>query len=175
MSAALDEQHERFVFETLQRIVEEIEGPMMGSEHIAEKAGGAPGARNQQPSLCIVPAHDDADYIAATMLARLLAAEHFSLRLLPHSLLAAELLEQLDDAGDGTVVVSAVPPSTVANAAYLCKRLRARFPERRIAVALWRAESNLDQLTARLKSAGADEVVTRLAEALVRVRLLVPH
>lgn len=174
MSAALDEAHERFVFEALQRIVDEIQ-PIKGSEQLTENESGASGQAVQKPSLCVVPAHDDADYIAASMLSQLLAAEHFALHLLPHSLLAAELLERLDALGGEAILISAVPPSTVANAAYLCKRLRARFPGRKIAVALWRAETNVEQLAARLKAAGADEVVTRLAEALERVRLLVPH
>jgi hypothetical protein len=66
--------------------------------------------------------------------------------------------------------ISAVPPSAAANAAYLCKRLRSRFPQQKIVVALWHADGNIERTRQRLLDAGANEVVTRLPDALERLR-----
>jgi predicted PurR-regulated permease PerM len=172
----LDDKRERFVFESLQRIVEELTearttGKESGKEHAAQEQRGMPSA---PPALCIVPAHDEADYIAGMMLARLLAPEHFEALLLPKDMLAAEMLDRVAQTSDKAVCISAVPPSAASNASYLCKRLRARFPQQKIVVALWNAEGNLERLQARLRDAGADEVVTRLPDAIERARLVAP-
>ena len=167
---ALDENRQRFVFESLQRIVEEPENNQ-GQTTIS---ANAPGSSRAAPHVCIVPAHDDADYIAGLMLARLLAPEHFEALLLPKDILASEMLDRVAGAGCSAVVVSAVPPSAAANASYLAKRLRSRFPQQKIVAVLWHSSGNLERINARLRAAGADEVVTRLPEALERARLVAP-
>ncbi len=50
--------------------------------------------------------------------------------------------------------------------ACFCKRLRARFPELRIVVALWHAQGNIEKGCNRLMAAGASEVVTTLKAAI---------
>jgi hypothetical protein len=125
--------------------------------------------------LCIVAAHDEADYIAGLMLARLLAPEHFEALLVPKDILASEVLDRVAGIGCKAVVVSAVPPSAAANASYLAKRLRGRFPQQKIVVALWNASGNLERITGRLRAAGADEVATRLPDAIERARLVAPQ
>jgi predicted PurR-regulated permease PerM len=186
---ALDDKRQRFVFESLQRIVEELDAngrennqgqttisakepaPSSRQTTISAKEPAPPSAA---PSLCIVPAHDDADYIAGLMLARLLAPEHFEALLLPKDILASEMLDRVAAAGCTAVVVSAVPPSAAANAAYFAKRLRSRFPQRKIVVALWNAGGNLERIRSRLRASGADEVVTRLPDGVERARLVAP-
>jgi glycerophosphoryl diester phosphodiesterase len=106
------------------------------------------------------------------MLARLLAPERFEALLLPKEQLVGELLDRVAAHCDKAVCISAVPPSAAANASYLCKRLRQRFPQQKIVVALWRAEADLERLPRRLRDAGADEVVTRLPEAVERARMV---
>ena len=71
-----------------------------------------------------------------------------------------------DELACGVACISAVPPHAGSNAAYLAKRLRQRFPQLRIVVGLWTAEGNLDKAAERLKKLGADEVVSRLPEAV---------
>ena len=172
---SLDEKRERFVFESLQRIVEELteartngkDGKESATPEKLEKPSAA-------PAICIIPAHDEADYIAGSMLARLLAPEHFEALLLPKEQLAGEMLDRVAEHCDKAVCISAVPPSAAANASYLCKRLRRRFPQQKILVALWSANGDLEHLQRRLHDAGADEVVTRLPEAVERARLVAP-
>jgi hypothetical protein len=48
--------------------------------------------------------------------------------------------------------------------------VRSRLPQQKIVVALWHAEGNVERIKQRLVDAGADQVVTRLPEALERLR-----
>ena len=157
---ALDDRRERFILEALERI--------------AEETGESPPQAPARASLCIVPAQDEYDHFAGTLLARSLAPERYSALLLPNDLLAAEILDRVGEACDKAVCISAVPPSAAANASYLCKRLRKRFPAMKIVAAVWMADTNVAHLTERLRAAGSDDVVTRLPEAVERVRLVAP-
>lgn len=163
--SALDGPREAFVFESLPRVAEEAAG-----EEPAAAANGAP----PRVPVCIVPAHDEADAIAAAMLGRVAAIEHYEPIVLAHDRLAGELVEEVAASRAKAVCISAVPPAAAANAAYLCKRLRLRCPGHKIVVALWRANTNLPSLVERLRAAGADEIVTRLPEAMERIRLIAP-
>ncbi len=158
---ALSDRRERFVYDTLVGILDELNG--------AELPDGGP------VDLCIVPAHDEADYIAGLVLARELGADHFNATVLPHTLLAAEALDRVAAQCPGAVCISAVPPSGTAHASYLCKRLRRAFPKLRIIVAHWVNAEGADRSLQRLQEAGADEVVTRLATSVNKIReLIVP-
>lgn len=153
---ALDPRHERFVMESLLRVVEEMPAE--------PERGGAPVA--------IVPVRGEPDFVAGAALARLLASEQVDARLAPKDMLASEALERCG--GSRAVVLSAVPPQAVLNASYLCKRVRLRYPQAKIIVALWRANGDLERVQARLREAGADEVVTTLRAAVEKVRLFAP-
>jgi hypothetical protein len=180
LRASLDERRERFVFESLQRLAEELNDRKPddkkpdGKKADGKKAGDDKAAETPAPAsppeVCIAPAQDDADYIAALMLARLIDPAGYQAFLMPKEMLAAELLDRVAERSCNPLCISAVPPSAAANAAYLCKRLRSRLPQQKIVVALWHAEGNIERIKQRLLDAGADEVVTRLPEALERLR-----
>jgi glycerophosphoryl diester phosphodiesterase len=57
------------------------------------------------------------------------------------------------------------------HAGYLTKRLKQRFPELRVLVALW-TTVNSDRAQERLRQAGVDQVATTLPDAIVRLREL---
>jgi predicted PurR-regulated permease PerM len=143
---------ERFAFDTIRQILDEIP---------VEEVAAAPRAR-----VCIVPARDEADELAGTILARLLPGA----QLLSAESLAGETLEQIDKDGCGTICISAVPPHAASHAAYLTRRLKKRFPKLRIVVALWTSEAG-ERIKSRLSAAGVDEVATHLDEAVSHLRL----
>jgi hypothetical protein len=62
------------------------------------------------------------------------------------------------------ICVAALPPGALAPVRYLCKRLRARFPDCRIVVGLWGAGEESDNPRVRFRDLGADEVGTTLLE-----------
>ena len=129
----LEPKRERFLFDTVGSLIDEIELKATASK---EKT-------------VVVPAHDEADQLAAQILARASGAR------------LAESAEE-----GGTICISAVPPHAATHAAYLARRLRKRFPKARIIVALWAPGVDVDRATARLQKAGVDQVVTSLPDAI---------
>ena len=165
-AGALDEKHQRFIFDTTRHIVEYVEDRKNPAPAAAPSAARRPAA-----PLCIVPAHDEADHVAAQVLSRMLPAPEFDARVSPFPLLAAEVIEFVGENGARVACISAMPPRAATHAAYLCKRLKQRFPELKVLVALWTSE-NTDRARARLREAGVDHVATHLAEAVEQLRQL---
>jgi len=140
--AALEPARERFIFESMRRVTEDLEAPGKQTALV-----GVPCR--------IVPAHDDADRVAAAMLARAVPAQ----------------VTDIDAKDDSRViVVSAAPPQAASHAAYASRRLRGRYPDARIIVALWAAEGDLARPSERLARLGVDAVVARVADAIKEVQ-----
>jgi hypothetical protein len=145
------------------------------AESIQQLLGDTEGAASEvqferSSSVCIAPARDDVDQLAAQMLARLLPAPEFTVVALAHSNLAAETLEAIEARRCKTVLISALQPPAASHAESLCRRLRQQFPELKILVGLWAVDGDVTKAALRLKAAGADEVVTTLHGAVQRVR-----
>jgi predicted PurR-regulated permease PerM len=151
---ALEPARERYIFESVRRIVEELEHQ--------PAATGAP--------LCIVPAHDDADHLAATMVARLLPPASVSVVAPPAK--ASEVAEIVAQKRCGAILISAVPPSTAHYAGDLARRLRRQVPGVKIAVGLWGAGEGSGRMKERLEKLGVDEVITTVSQAADTVRQL---
>lgn len=166
---ALEEQRERFIFDTARRLVEYLEDRRPAREGEAPKSNNV--VQRPAPPVCIVGARDEADHVAALVLARMLEPPEFNPQVIGHPLLSAETIEQIAEKACRVVCISAVPPHAAAQAGHLCKRLKSRLPELKVVVALWTAE-NPSKLETRLRDAGADEVVTRLPQAIARLREL---
>jgi predicted PurR-regulated permease PerM len=152
---ALEPARERYVYEHMRRVIEEL-------EHVPAAAGGAP--------LCIVPAHDGADHLAGLMVARLLPAAQTVVVAPP--VRAAEISELMGQKRCGAVLISAVPPHTAHYAGYLARRLRRQMPGVKIAVGLWGAGEEGERSKERLTKLGVDEVITSVAAAADTVRQL---
>ena len=139
---ALDPERERFIFDTTRQIIEEFGGEGGGVE--------APGG------VCVVPARDEADEIAAAIVARLLPGVKIA------------TADKLED-GCRVLCISAVPPHAASHAGSLARRLRK--DGRKVLVALWASDA-IDRIKPRLLEAGVDEVVTRLPDALSQLTRL---
>jgi predicted PurR-regulated permease PerM len=120
------------------------------------------------------PARDETDELALRMFVNLLDPGRWDLEILPVAALAAELLDKVHGAGLGAVVVAALPPGGLAHTRYLCKRLRQRFPDLKIAVGLWGLEGNADHARELLAAAGADHVGTTMLETRARLTEWLP-
>jgi predicted PurR-regulated permease PerM len=166
---SLDEQRERFIFDTTRDLVEYLED----RREPKEEAEGKPRNLVHRPAtpVCIVAAHDEADHVAGLVLARMLEPPEFNAQVIAYPVLAAEALGEIAAKGARVVCISAVPPYAAAHAGHLCKRLKSRLPELKVLVALWTSEIS-DKLEARLRDAGVDQVVTRLPEAIAKLREL---
>jgi predicted PurR-regulated permease PerM len=110
------------------------------------------------------PARDDADEVALGVFAALLRLLGHRVEVLSSRLLAAEVLSQIAEASPPVVCIASLPPGGLAQARYLCKRVRTHCPDVKIALARWGQQDNLEAVTKRLKASGADYVSTTLAE-----------
>ena len=119
-----------------------------------------------------MPAHDEADEIAAQIVCRLWRGMGHLADLVPVNSLVNERVEFVTSQDFDVVCISAVPPSAMLHARYLCKKLRARFPDHRICVGLWNEEGDFARQLKRLQQAGADQVVTSLSQAMEQLRQL---
>jgi hypothetical protein len=114
--------------------------------------------------LCL-PAKDESDEIVCHMLAQLLEFRGYCAASASVTALASEMVELIEQRKADIVVVSALPPSAVAHARYLCKRIHVRFPEINMAVGLWTARAELRKAKSRITCVETVRMVTTLAEA----------
>ncbi len=169
----LSEDRTRFVFDSMRTLVDDLsERPVEDKQKSAksEPAQALESTTLAGPLIvCIVPARDEADEIVGTMLLRRLTARHVRAELLTTDLLKSEVLERVAELAPQAVYVSALPPAAVLHASFLCKRLRPRFPDLKIVVALWHAEGDTQKGRDRLIAAGASEVVATLKDSIEKL------
>ena len=173
-SGSLSEERAQFVLDSARTLVEEVSEPSVAGGQTSE--GGVelqPESRLEQPAapvtVCIVPARDEADEIAGLMFQRCLHLRHVQAELMTTGLLKSEALTRIAELDAQAVFVSALPPAAVLHAAVFCKRLRAKFPELKIIVAVWHADGDMEKGRARLLAAGATDVVVTLKAAVEKL------
>ena len=121
------------------------------------------------PVVCI-PANDQADEIAATMLAQLLEQRGHKTMLLHSATLTNEILERLGEESSTTIYISALPPFAFVHARNLCQKIRHQLPQNRILIGLWGATGDDETLGERFGAARPDAVATTLRQAIRLVR-----
>ena len=162
----LDEERAQFLLQSAQELIEELtEYSSRGTGPEGHASEGLDPSGRKGPVVC-VPTSDQADEIAATMLAQLLERAGHKTLLLPASALSPELLARFAEDISTTICISAVPPLAFVGSRALCARLRRELPANRIIVGLWGAASSSETLRSRFGSARPDGVVVTLAEAL---------
>ena len=126
-----------------------------------------------RPCIVCLPARDEADEIAAMMLAQLLATSGCAVQSVSFAAAASEVVDLLRRRPPDVVCISATPPVAVMHARHLCKIVRGRFPQVPVVVGLWDARGDLGKAKTRIGGAATTRVVTTLAEAQEQVRLLI--
>jgi predicted PurR-regulated permease PerM len=112
-----------------------------------------------------VPGRGDADAVGLLMLRDVLAPFRVTLDVVSPELLSAEIVDRARGHGADVVAIGALAPGGLAQARYLCKRLRAGLPGVRIVVGRWEGEGDIDAARRALAAAGADAVGTTLRES----------
>jgi predicted PurR-regulated permease PerM len=165
----LDDGQRTLAEQSLRDIVEDLGArPRVPSGIDADKALAAHTPGPPCRVYCL-PARADRDELAGAMLVQLLQQQGFEAQSAPTKLGISELIGLVEKAGVNVVCISVVAPSTVLHARYLCLKLRALLPHQKIVVGLWGATENVTEAARRVRESGADEVVTTLAEALLRL------
>jgi methanogenic corrinoid protein MtbC1 len=117
----------------------------------------------------VVPAKDDADEIAAAMLAQLLGEAGYAAIPFTVDFAGEEKLGIVDPRENDTFCISAVPPFAFAGAITLVRQLKLRFPRTQLMVGVWGFSGNTDKALQRFQQSQPDCLVTSLAAALTYV------
>jgi predicted PurR-regulated permease PerM len=118
--------------------------------------------------LCL-PALDESDELVAIMIAQLLEFRGYCVTTIGHSALASEMLDQVQQKSAGIILVSALPPTAVTHARYLCKRLQSKFPSLAIVVGLWTYAGDTFRAKQRIAPGDHARITTSLKEALEQI------
>lgn len=172
----LDDVRAEWLYQSVTELVAELTDyklprdmdPICGTNGMPE-SDGETSEEHICPVVC-VRAEDQADEIAATMLAQLLERCGHSTILLTTTALTPEIMERLAEDTGTVLCISAVPPFAFAQARRLAQTLRKSLPKNPILVGLWGGESDIDTLRERFGNARPDAIVTTLSDALTRVR-----
>ena len=119
--------------------------------------------------VCILPAQDEADELAGQMLAFLLRLEGHDANTVSHNALAAEMVEVVSATDPHVVCISAMPPAAVSHVRYLLRRLQDTLPKDRLAIGVWKAQTDLETLKRRLDIKEASLSVV-LSDAVTAIR-----
>ncbi|HEX7228356.1 MAG TPA: AI-2E family transporter, partial [Candidatus Binatia bacterium] len=167
-SGRMAENEQQFVLQATRQIIEDLEvfKTDNGSSPIpvTEMATAvATHALEGTPKVLIIgcPVRDEADELSLLMLRQSLDPLRYELEIIADELLAAEIIEQIAEKKPGLVCLASLPPGGLAQTRYLCKRLRARFPDSKLIVGRW--GSRTDNSNA-LSDAGADRTGNTIIE-----------
>jgi predicted PurR-regulated permease PerM len=131
--------------------------------------GGEGGATGHKAIAVGCPGHDEADELALRMLGQMMRLAGYSLEVVSSEKLCAEVLGQLAQQAPAVVVIGSLPPGGLAQARYLCKRIRRCSPSIKILVGRWGEMDKNERREKRLLAAGADQVATTLHESLAQI------
>jgi hypothetical protein len=126
----------------------------------ASEMGGA--ARIRIVSCAV---QDEADEIALLMLRQLLDPARYEIEVISSHSLASEIERVVvSQKAPPLICIAAVSPGGLAQARYLCKRLRALSSDVKIVVGRWGSVGEMKETLQTLTSAGADQVAASLRE-----------
>jgi predicted PurR-regulated permease PerM len=160
----LDGDDFEFVLRATREVLDDLGA--VEQERFADRADGkaAPKA-----ALLACPARDEADEVALQVFARMLEPQGYKVEVTSSNVLAAEVLARIGNECPTVMLLGSLPPGGLAQARYLCKRIKAQCPRVKIAVGRWGEKENLERLEKRLKASGADLVATTLADTRSQV------
>jgi predicted PurR-regulated permease PerM len=129
-------------------------------------------APEAKPAVLCIGGKWEIDALAGEMLAHALAIEGIAADFQPPASVNADYLAKLDLKGADIVCLSYFTSSPAIPARHACRRLRRRWPDVRIVLALWNAPPEL-LTNESVEAFQADAVVTSVQEAVHRVHRIV--
>jgi len=154
----LDPADFRFAIRAAREISEEI-------GELRAEAAGTPDAGRVR--VLVVPARDEAEHVAAEILAGGLDANRWEVRVAGEQTLASELVAAVEEFRPAAVVLAALPPGGLSHCRYMVGRVKAKFPDVRVIVGQWGSPEPLSTGSAGIK--GAEGVDRSLSETRKRL------
>jgi|CZKS01.1.fsa_nt_gi predicted PurR-regulated permease PerM len=166
---ALDPAREEFVFLSIREMIAEFSEQTTASEPASADAE-TEGELKLNPAcaagrvLCL-PANDEADEIAAVMLAQLLDQAGCTALSLPLDPTLQHLIAIVEPEPKDMFCISAVPPFAFARARTLSRLLQVRFPRTKIVIGVWGFTGDIERALQRFQPKRPHRLVTSLADA----------
>jgi predicted PurR-regulated permease PerM len=176
------DNEQQFVLQASRQIIEDLD--LFKTENgslPAPAAETATAAATQTPEgtpkvqIMGCPVRDEADELSLLMLRQLLDPLRYELEVIADELLAAEIIDQIAEKKPALVCLASLPPGGLAQTRYLCKRLRARFPDSKLIVGPWGGRTDNSNA---LIDAGADRIGNKIIETrdhIVQLSQILPH
>ncbi|MFP5237312.1 MAG: AI-2E family transporter [Acidobacteriota bacterium] len=171
LNGSLDEATGRFVRRSARNFVEEL-GWRENGESPAAGATEAVVPRHmpeRKIKVQCIPARDETDELAATMLAQCLdgaVIEAWAVRVRRLDEVLRSIAERMPD----VVFLCALPPVAITRMHRLYRAVQARHPELRVVVGAWNLQDDVEEFRRRATGDDAGEVITTLKDAVARVR-----
>ena len=112
------------------------------------------------------PVRDRADELALAMFGQLVDPSRIELELASTDVLSSEVVALVETVRPAVICLSVLPPGGLAQARYLAKRLRERYPDVKILVGRWGSRQGGEENWDALRSAGADHVSGSVLETV---------
>ena len=166
---SLETRTAAFVIQSARELVEELgerlpDAEVLFTPELEEESPLDLSALSGLRVVCI-PAGDEADEIAAMIADQLLRRFGCDSRYLTIANRANLVNDLATESRPHLAIISALPPFAAGQARSLCKLLRQRYPEMKIAIGLWGVESTA-KAQERLGAGCTDLIVTTLREAV---------
>ena len=163
----LPEDVEQFVFRATREILDDLNS--LKTQSSSKVSDSSKAATIDENSLVILRkvsilgclAQDEADELALLMFQQLLDGTKYEVEIMSDAMLTAEVVALIGEKNPAMICIAAVPPGGLSHTRYLCKRLRGRFPNLKIAVGRWGIGSDDSD---SILLAGADKVGTTMIE-----------
>ncbi len=170
---AIESEREEFLFLTVREMLVDVSEKAGKAAEPAEEESTRPEATVEQASaaasrkrvLCL-PASDEADEIAAIMLAQLLEQRECSAVAFAAGQSLVEMVAFAEPGAQDILCISAVPPFAFSQARTLSRQLRARFPRVPIIAGVWGFTGENERALQRFEPGRPNKLVTSLADAL---------
>jgi predicted PurR-regulated permease PerM len=159
---ALDRAREEFVLLSMREMIAEFSEKTVAPESNPE---AAPATECERRVLCL-PANDEADEIAAAMLAQLLEQAGCPALALPLDPSLEQLAAAAEPSPSDVFCISALPPFAFARARTLSRLLQLRFPRTRIVIGVWGFTGETEQALQRFQPKRPDKLVASMASAV---------
>ncbi len=160
---ALDPDREGFLFLSLREVLAEYSESAQNAS--IETATHRPALAAPGRMLCFA-AHDEADEIAAAMLAQLLEQGGQATVSFPAGTSSGNLLDVVAPTANDVFCISSIPPFAFSHARTLNRQLRAKYPQTKILIGVWGFTGEIERALQRFQPTRPDKFVSSLADAL---------
>jgi predicted PurR-regulated permease PerM len=170
---AIEPEREEFLFLTVREMLLDVSEKAMkpASESVEAEPAAEPASVKSASRVFCLPANDEADEIAAVMLAQLLEHRGCITIAFPSGPSLLEMVALAEPGANDVLCISSVPPFAFSQARSLSRQLRARFPRATIMVGVWGFSGEIERALQRFEPGRPHRLLTSLAEA---IKLLAP-